>query len=449
MPQCHTKVTDMRTYDEFLKDRTEKCVRDGRIPQDLFESNDVKKGLRDRNGKGVVAGLTRISRVEGTRKVNGEVRPVRGRLIYRGYNVEDLISSQGDELGLFEKSAYLLLFGEMPDAEQLKEFRGFLNEQIGLPKGFVRSVILRDNGFDVMNTLSRGVLNLAMYDDTLGNHDPEDNLRHSMNIIASMPAIAVFGYRAHAHYGLGEALTIRSPDPELTIAENILRMLRPDGRYTRLEALILDRVLVLHQEHGGGNNSTFTARVVSSAGSDTYSVIAAAILSLKGPKHGGASYMVGNMIEDIEKHVSDISDEGMVCDYLRRIVDGKAFDRSGLIYGVGHAVYTISDPRAEILRGSLGDLAREKGREKEFAMLNIIADKGPAIVNEKHNGGPKCANIDLYSGFAYDLLGIPRDLYTPMFAVARTVGWCAHHMEETISSNKIIRPAYLSLISDD
>jgi citrate synthase len=379
---------------------------------------------------------------------DGKLVPCEGRLLYRGYDINDLIRMNTGELGLFEKCAYLLLFNALPTDEQLKEFRSFLNNQMSLPNGFVRQVILRDNGFDVMNTLSRGVLNLALFEGNLVSGNPKDNLEHVMNIIASMPALAVYGYRAYAHYDLGEALYIRTPDPELTIAENILMMLRPNGSYTRMEALSLDRLMVLHMEHGGGNNSTFTARVVSSSGSDTYSVIAAAILSLKGPKHGGASHKVAKMVADIENNVEDITDRDQMYEYLSKIADKQAFDGAGLIYGMGHAVYTLSDPRAEILRRNIKDLAIAKGREREYTMFQLIEELSPGIISSRHESNGVCANIDLYSGFVYDLLGIPEDLYTPMFAVSRTVGWCAHHMEEIISSNKIIRPAYVSIVTN-
>jgi len=370
----------MRTYEEFLEERAKKCEADSSIPKDLFDKHDVKKGLRDSNGKGVVAGLTNISKVQGTVMNNGVPEPCEGRLLYRGYNIEDLVKMENDKLGLFEKCAYLLLFNEMPNDDQLKEFRTFLNKQLTLPNGFVRQVILRDNGFDVMNTLSRGVLNLALYDEQLGGSTPEDNLEHVMKIIASMPSMAVYGYRAYSHYELGEALYIRDPDPDLTVAENILLMLRPSGTYTRLEAMTLDRTMVLHMEHGGGNNSTFTARVVSSSGSDTYSVIAAALLSLKGPKHGGASHKVSKMISDIEDNVEDITDRDQMFEYLTRIVDKDAFDGSGLIYGMGHAVYTLSDPRAEILREATRQLAAIKGREDEFRMFELIEELSPGII---------------------------------------------------------------------
>jgi len=438
----------MRTYEEFLLDRSEKCMRDSDFPKDLYDKHDVKKGLRDSNGKGVVAGLTNVSKAQGTMVVDGKTVPCEGRLLYRGYDINDLVNMNDHSLGLFEKCAYLLLFNELPNEDQLREFRFFLNMHMSLPTGFVRQVILKNNGYDVMNTLSRGVLNLALYEGDLGTGKPRENLEHVMNIIASMPPMAVYGYRAYAHYDLGEALYIRDPDPELTVAENILKMLRPDGNYTKLEAVVLDRIMVLHMEHGGGNNSTFTARVVSSSGSDPYSVIAAALLSLKGPKHGGASHKVSKMITDIKENVEDITDRDQMQAYLSKIADKEAFDHTGLIYGMGHAVYTLSDPRAEILRKYIEELAEDKGREREYRMFELIEELSPDIINSRHAANGICANIDLYSGFVYDLLGIPEDLYTPMFAVARSVGWCAHHLEETISSNKIIRPAYVSIVTE-
>lgn len=437
----------MRTYEEFLSERSKKCEVDSRIPKELYEKYDVKKGLRDSNGKGVVAGITNISRVQGSEVIDGNTVPCEGRLMYRGYDINDLVNMNGRRLGLFEECAYLLLFNELPDDDALIEFRRFLNMHMALPKGFTRSVILKDNGYDVMNTLSRGILNLALYDKYLESSTPKDNLEHVMKIISAMPAMAVHGYRAYAHYDLGEALYIRKPDPKLTVAENILLMLRPDGKYSEMEAVALDRLMVLHMEHGGGNNSTFTARVVSSSGSDTYSVVAAAILSLKGPKHGGANHKVAKMLKNIKRNVRDVSDRDQMHEYLSRIADGEAFDGTGLIYGMGHAVYTLSDPRATIIKGYAAELAKAKGRTKEYRMLELIEELSPDIISERHGSGATCANVDLYSGFVYDLLGIPEYLYTPMFAVSRSVGWCAHHIEETISSNKIIRPAYVSIVT--
>lgn len=437
----------MTDYDDFIRENARKCRGNG-FDKSLYEKHNVKLGLRDKNGKGVVAGLTNISRVTGFESTDDGTVPCEGRLAYRGYQVEDLIRAQGKEKGLFEKCAYLLLFDELPDEAQLAEFRRYLNRQMTLPSYFVKEVILRENGNDVMNTMSRCVMNLAMYDEDVNDMSSEKALKNCMKIIGSMPLFAVYGYQAYAHYNKGESLLIVNPDPELTVAENILHMLNPRRPYTDLEAIVLDRLLVLHMEHGGGNNSTFTARVVSSTGSDTYSVIVAALMSLKGPRHGGANLKVSAMTQNIRENVSDITDPEEMGAYLRRIVNKEAFDGKGLVYGMGHAVYTLSDPRARLLKELAGKLAEADGRCDEYRMYSLIEELSPDIIREKHDAGPVCANVDLYSGFVYELLGIPSDLYTPMFAMARTVGWCAHHLEEISSSNKIIRPAYVSVAEE-
>ncbi|MCQ2079754.1 MAG: citrate synthase [archaeon] len=436
----------MSEYDTFISEQTEKCRQGSTFKPELYAHYDVKKGLRDQDGKGVVAGLTNISRVTGFHNVDGDLIPCEGSLQYRGYDIRDLIDSQGEDLGLFEKCTYLLLFNELPDAEQLTSFRRHLNSNLALPVNFVKDVIMRENGTDVMNTIARGVLNLALHEENLSDMCPENALRNSLNLIASMPALAAYGHQAYAHFSKGEGFYILHPDPELTIAENILRMLHPQGHYSRFEALVLDRLLVLHMEHGGGNNSAFTARVVSSAGSDTYSVIVAALMSLKGPKHGGANLKVSQMTRDIRENVANIDDRSEMEAYLSRIIDREVFDRKGLIYGMGHAVYTRSDPRAQVMRSLVDRLAVEKGREKELEMYHLIEELAPEVTRRRHKVADMCANVDLYSGFAYELLGIPDDLYTPMFAVARTVGWCSHHLEEILSSNRIIRPAYVSTV---
>ena len=436
----------MHEYDQYILDKAEKCCNTGDFDRSLYDKYDVKMGLRDRDGKGVVAGLTNISRVTGFETVDGKVVPCRGKLVYRGYSVEDLINSQKGEKGLFEKCSYLLLFNEIPSEEELATFTKYLNKQMSLPANFVKEVILRENGSDLMNTMSRCVMNLAMYDHHVADMSPAKALKNCMKLIATMPLFAVYGYQAYNHFDMGGNLHIVKPKPELTVAENILRMLRPGKGYTDLEAIVLDRLLVLHLEHGGGNNSTFTARVVSSAGSDTYAVIVAALMSLKGPKHGGANLKVSSMAEDIRAHVKHPEDPDKLSAYLRRIVAKEVLDKKGLIYGMGHAVYTESDPRAEVLRTLAKELAEADGRMDDFMMYRNIELLAPDIIREKLTAGPICANVDLYSGFIYELLGFPKDLYTPMFAVARTVGWCAHHMEEIISSNKIIRPAYVSIV---
>lgn len=436
----------MQEYEQFIQERTAVCRSIAEFEPTLYDMHDVKMGLRDKNGRGVVAGLTNISKVTGFEMVDGNVVPCRGRLLYRGHSVEDLISNQGEALGLFEKCAYLLLFDEIPSEEELSRFRKYLNKQMVLPTNFVKDVILRENGSDIMNTMSRCVMNLAMYDRNAAVMTPEKALKNCMKIIATMPVFAVYGYQAYEHYDKGGNLHIVKPNQDLTVAENILRMLRPQKKYTELEARVLDRLLVLHMEHGGGNNSTFTARVVSSAGSDTYAVIVAALMSLKGPKHGGANLKVSSMANDIRTHLRNPTDRVRLATYLRRIVNKETFDKRGLIYGMGHAVYTESDPRAEVLRRLAAELAEADRRIDDYNMYRLIEELAPGIIREKHDAGPICANVDLYSGFIYELLGIPPGLYTPMFAVARTVGWSAHHMEEILSSNKIIRPAYVSVV---
>ncbi|MCQ2084658.1 MAG: citrate synthase [archaeon] len=436
----------MKSYEDFLTEHADMCRESAVFPSELYAKHDVKKGLRDSNGKGVVAGLTNISRVIGTRIEGGEPIPVEGSLQYRGYAIEDLIKEQGDKPGLFEKTIYLLLFDRLPGEEELVEFRHNLSNHFTLPVNFVKEVIMRDNGHDVMNTLSRGILSLGLYAEDLNDMSPRNALDNCINIIAKMPCLAAYGHQAYSHYAMNGGFHILNPNPELTVAENMLRMLTGSDEISELDALVLDRILFLHMEHGGGNNSAFTARVVSSSGSDTYSVIAAALLSLKGPKHGGANHKVAEMARNIRSNVKDVTDPDQMKEYLGLIADKMAFDRRGLIYGMGHAVYTLSDPRATVMRELARKLAEAKGRMEEFTMYSLIEELSPDIIRGRHNGGPVCANIDLYSGFAYDMLGIPEDLYTPMFAVARSVGWCAHHLEEILSSNKIIRPAYVSVV---
>lgn len=436
----------MKSYEDFLTEHADMCRESAVFPSELYAKHDVKKGLRDSNGKGVVAGLTNISKVIGTKNVDGEPVPVEGVLQYRGYTIEDLIKEHGDKLGLFEKASYLLLFNKLPGEEELAEFRHNLNSRLSIPLNFVKEVIMRDYGYDVMNTLSRGILSLGLYVENINDMSPCNALDNCINIIAKMPTLAAYGHQAYSHYAMNGSFHILSPNPELTVAENMLRMLSGSDEISDLDALVLDRILFLHMEHGGGNNSAFTARVVSSSGSDTYSVIAAALLSLKGPKHGGANHKVAEMVRNIRSNVKDVTDPEQMKEYLELIADKMAYDRKGLIYGMGHAVYTLSDPRATVMRELTRRLAQAKGRMEEFTMYNLIEELSPDIIRKRHDGGPVCANIDLYSGFAYDMLGIPEDLYTPMFAVARSVGWSAHHLEEIFSSNKIIRPAYVSVV---
>ena len=434
---------------DYYAERAEDCRRVSAISPELYDVYDVKKGLRDKDGNGVKAGITKISKVVGVEKTDKGLVPCEGRLSYRGYDIRDLISRHSGDGPRFEEAAYLLLFGKLPSREETETFRSMLMKNMDLPGVFVKDVIFREYGHDIMNTMARGVLGLSGYDDRAMDCSLENVVRQCMAIIGRLPMLAVYGYHSHNHYDNNGHLIILRPDPDLGMAENIMAMLRPDGKYTRLEAEVLDIALTLHMEHGGGNNSAFTARVVSSSGSDTYSVITAALLSLKGPKHGGANVKVMEMADDIKAHVPDTDDKEALAAYLTKIVDREAFDRQGLVYGMGHAVYTLSDPRAVILRSYTGKLAKEKGREKDMRLFEAIEELSPDIIRSRRpHATSVCANVDLYSGFLYDMLGIPSELFTPMFAVARAVGWSAHRIEELITSGKIIRPKYVSIAED-
>ena len=434
---------------DYFKRQAAICVANDNIPAELYTKFDVKKGLRDKDGKGVITGITNISRVDGFATVNGVRTPCEGKLQYRGYEINDLIFGHHGQKFAFEESAYLLLFGALPTKLQLGEFRNIIAEKRKLPKGFVRDIILEAHSKDVMNSVSRSILTLATYDDKALDNSIENVLRQCVGIISVMPMLAVYAYQAYKHYDLNDSLIIHYPKKDLSMAENILRMLRPDKTYSELEAKVLDAALVLHMEHGGGNNSTFTARVITSAGSDTYSVISASLSSLKGPKHGGANIKVVDMVNDIKKNVKDTGDEKELTEYLEKILDKKAFDGLGLIYGMGHAVYSISDPRAKILKGFAEQLAVEKGREKDLKLYEDIERITPGLITSRKNAFTGiCANVDLYSGFVYDMLGLPKELYTPIFACARVVGWSAHRIEELTSSGKIIRPAYVSMVEE-
>ncbi len=426
---------------------TDICYENSRIPVELYGKHDVKRGLRDLNGQGVLTGLTKISNVQAYRMENGKKIPCEGELSYRGYNVEDLTRGfiQDGRLG-FEEVTYLLLFGKLPDAEELEGFKQLLATQRSLPRNFVRDVIMKAPSRDMMNTLSRGVLTLYSYDSNPEDISLPNVLRQCLNLISVFPMLSVYGYHAYNHYMRGKSLYIHQPSRELSTAENILRLLRPDKKYTALEATILDLALILHMEHGGGNNSTFTIHVVSSSGTDTYSAIAAALGSLKGPKHGGANIKVVKMFQDMERHVTDFRDEDQVSDYLRKLLHKEAFDKRGLIYGIGHAIYSISDPRAQIFKGFVEKLAREKGRHEEYELYSMVERLAPKIIGEeRHIYKGVSANVDFYSGFVYSMLDLPIELYTPMFAIARIVGWSAHRMEELINTDKIIRPAYMNV----
>ncbi|MDD5796835.1 MAG: citrate/2-methylcitrate synthase [Oscillospiraceae bacterium] len=426
------------------------AIKDEKIPAELFKEYGVKRGLRDINGDGVLTGLTNISLIQSKKEVNGEMVPCEGKLLYRGYNINDLVDgfTKNGYFG-FEEATYLLLFGSLPTAEELNDFKEILNIFRKLPTNFTRDVIMKAPSKDIMNSMTKSVLTLASYDDNVSDLSINNVLRQCLQLISVFPMLAVYGYHAYNHYVCDNSFYIHFPDEKLSTAENILRMLRPDMKYTELEAKVLDIALVLHMEHGGGNNSTFTTRVVSSSGSDTYSVIAAALSSLKGPKHGGANIKVVEMMKNIKENVSDVYDKDEIKAYLERIVDKEAFDKSGLIYGMGHAVYSISDPRAQIFKGFVEKLAFDKGRKDDYALYSAVASLAPQVIGEKrHIYKGVSANVDFYSGFVYSMLDIPLELYTSIFAMARVVGWSAHRLEELVNMDKIIRPAYKSLVTE-
>ena len=438
-----TQLNDYTTRSEAV------CRRNDTISPRLYEEYGVKKGLRDENGNGVLAGLTNISKITSSKIVDGKKVPCDGQLWYRGYRVEDLIGSLGEtELG-YEKIAYLLLMGQMPDSAAAEEFRRLLGECRTLPTNFTRDVIMKAPGKDIMNSMTRGILTLASYDERAIDTSVSNSLRQCIQLIAEFPLLAVYGYHAYNYYENMDSMVIHRPAPALSTAENLLMMLRPNKKYTATEAKVLDTALILHMEHGGGNNSTFTTRVITSSGSDTYSTIAAAMSSLKGPKHGGANIKVMEMMEDIRLHVPDCSDKEALEDYLAKIINKEAFDRKGLVYGMGHAVYSLSDPRERIFKGYVEKLAAEKGRGDDLTLYRNVEELAPQLIT-KHRRIYKgvSPNVDFYSGFVYDMLGIPQELYTAMFAVARIVGWSAHRIEELICMDKIIRPAYMSVMEE-
>ena len=424
----------------------ELCNKNNAIDKELYTKYEVKRGLRDLNGKGVLAGLTNISDVCAKKIVTGEEVPCEGNLYYRGYNIKDLVRGflEDGHFG-FEEVAYLLLFGELPTAKELEMFHETLVERRTLPPTFVRDVIMKAPSRDMMNSLSRSILSLYSYDALADDTSIPNVLRQCLNLISQFPMLMVYGYHAY-NYRLGEDLFIYAPSPELSTAENILMMLREDRKYTQLEAKILDMALVLHMDHGGGNNSTFTTHVVTSSGTDTYSTIVAALASLKGPKHGGANIKVTQMFEDMKNVVKDWKDEDEVRQYLYDLLDKKAFDQKGLIYGMGHAIYSVSDPRADIFKGFVKQLAAEKGYEDEYALYETVERLAPEVIAEKRKiyKGVN-ANVDFYSGLVYSMLDLPPSLYTPIFAAARIVGWSAHRLEELKNVDKIIRPAYKPL----
>lgn len=422
----------------------------GIIDTELFTKFDVKRGLRDLNGKGVLAGLTNISDVRANKIVDGVQVPTHGKLFYRGYNVKDLVEGFADEDRFgFEEVTYLLLFDKLPNRKDLEDFSRLLSGYRSLPTSFVRDIIMKAPSNDMMNTLARSVLTLYSYDDRADDTSLPNVLRQCLQLIALFPMLTIYGYQAYSHYHNGESLYIHQPRPELSNAENILHILRPDSKYTPLEAKILDIALILHMEHGGGNNSSFTTHVVTSSLTDTYSVIAAAIGSLKGPRHGGANIKVVQMFEEMKREISDWTDEGQVADYLNKLLHKDAFDHAGLIYGVGHAVYSKSDPRAVIFKSFVEKLSEEKGLHDEFALYSLVERLAPEIISrERPIYKGVNVNVDFYSGFVYNMLNLPMELYTPIFAIARIVGWSAHRMEELANNGKIIRPAYKTICTE-
>lgn len=436
--------TNFSEITEDIVSLTERCKKNSTIDPSLYVKYDVKRGLRDLNGQGVMAGLTEISDIHAHKMVNGKLVPAKGKLYYRGIDVEDLVKgAKNTHHFSFEEATFLLLFGELPNRQELESFSSMLSRYRTLPTNFVRDVILKAPSHDMMNTLSKSVLTLYSYDKKADDISLPNVLRQCLQLIALFPLLSVYGFQAYQHYHDGKSLYIHPPKKEFSTAENLLRILRPDKQFTELEATVLDICLVLHAEHGGGNNSTFTTRVVSSSGTDTYSTIAAALGSLKGPRHGGANIKVVRMFQDLKKNVRHWDDDEEIQRYLLSILRKEAFDKAGLIYGMGHAVYSLSDPRADIMERFVKNLSEEKGRMKEYTLYSNVARLAPQVIAaERKIYKGVSPNVDFFSGFVYSMLDLPVQLYTPIFAVSRIAGWSAHRMEELINANKIIRPAY-------
>lgn len=441
LPSSYSKITPEI---EKLAELTEKAAY---VNPELYTEYGVKRGLRDLNGKGVLVGITNISEVNSQRVIDGKNVPIPGELYYRGYNVADIVKNiKPDNHFGFEEITYLLLFGELPTKQQLNDFIRMLSSYRSLPKNFVRDSILKKPSSDMMNSLARSVLALYSYDDNPDDISEPNVLRQCIQLIAMFPLLSVYGYQAYRYYDKGDSLIIHRPKKEYSTAENILHCLRDDSSFTPLEAKLLDVALILHAEHGGGNNSTFTTHLVSSSGTDTYSAIAAALGSLKGPRHGGANIKVVKMFADLKKHVKDWTDEEEVSRYLRALLHKEAFDHAGLIYGIGHAVYSVSDPRAVIFQGYVEQLAEAKGYEKEYALYSLVERLAPQIIAEERKMYKGVSpNVDFFSGFVYQMLGLPMELFTPIFAIARIAGWSAHRMEEICHHDKIMRPAYMTV----
>lgn len=423
------------------------CLENNFIDPSLYSKYEVKRGLRDINGKGVLTGLTEIAEVKSYTIDDGEIVPCEGKLYYRGIDIEDIVAGFIKEKRFgFEEVTYLLLFGKLPTEKELSDFCGLLANYRTLPTSFVRDIIMKAPSKDMMNTLARSVLTLYSYDNRADDVSTPNVVRQCLQLISLFPLLSVYGFQAYKHYHDGQSLFIHSPLPSLSTAENILHLLRTDSKYTELEAKILDLTLVLHADHGGGNNSTFTTHVVSSSGTDTYSTIAASLGSLKGPKHGGANIKVMQMFEDMMKDLKDWEDDDEIRNYLQRLLNKEAFDKSGLIYGIGHAVYSVSDPRATVFKGFVKKLSEEKGLTKEFKLYNKVEKLAPEEITARRKMYRNIStNVDFYSGFVYKMLGLPMELYTPIFAISRISGWSAHRIEELINEGKIIRPAYKSV----
>ena len=436
-----------KSIEEYANRQEPMCREHDAIDRRLYDEYGVNCGLRDENGNGVLTGLTNISKIVSSKIVDGKKVSCDGELWYRGYRVENLINGLDPQEMGFEKIAYLLLMGQLPTPEEEAEFRALMGEVRTLPTNFTRDVIMKAPSEDIMNSMTRSILTLASYDPKAKDTSVANSLRQCIQLISEFPLLAVYGYNAYNHYEKDQSMFIHHPDPNLSTAENLLMLLRPDKQYSPVEAKVLDTALILHMEHGGGNNSTFTTRVVTSSGSDTYSTMAAAMSSLKGPKHGGANIKVMEMMSNIREHVSDYGDKDEVRAYLEKIVNKEAFDKKGLIYGMGHAVYSLSDPRERVFKSYVEELAKEKGREQDLLLYENIEELAPKIIAEKRKIFKGVSpNVDFYSGFVYDMLGIPQELYTAIFAIARIVGWSAHRIEELICMDKIIRPAYMSVM---
>ena len=443
-------MAQINTTDYRIKKLSERCIAQGGIKKDLYSKYNVNIGLRDINGRGVLTGLTEVSEIRQNKIVDGEIVPTDGKLFYRGINVEDIIRGCiSDGRYGFEEVAYLLLFSKLPSKKELDDFMELLSDSRALPRYFVSDVILKAPSKDMMNSLAKAVLTLASYDDDVMNLSIDNVLRQCLKLISLFPLLAVYSYQAYNHYINGDSLFIHNPEHNEPTAEMLLRTLRADKQFTELEAKVLDLALVLHAEHGGGNNSTFTTCVVTSSGTDTYSAIAAALCSLKGPKHGGANLRVMGMMREIKANVKDWTDDEEIAAYLLKILNKEAYDKSGLIYGIGHAVYSISDPRAKVFKGFVEELAEEKGMIDEYDLYSRIERLAPQVIASKRKMYKGVsANVDFYSGFVYSMLDLPKELYTPLFAVARITGWSAHRIEELLNVNRIIRPAYISVCEE-